>query len=90
MKLTSVVCPSWGVLEPFLSTTNHEPWYKFMNNDGQVIDDTGPAASWPPHVQEFRLKAESFSHWTFQKFKGKAFVCDLQGKQSMVIKIYSW
>lgn len=50
-----------------------------MNNDGQEVDDAGPASHWPPPVKEFQLKAQCFAHWTYQKFKGKAFICDLQG-----------
>ena len=55
------------------------PWLKFINNDGIPVGEYGPAANWPTHVKEFQQKAESFSHWSYQKFKGKAFVCDLQG-----------
>ena len=66
-------------MEPFLGIDD-QPWNKFMNNDGQEVDESGPASLWPPDIKEFQMKSQSFSHWTFQKFKGKAFVCNLQGE----------
>ena len=50
-----------------------------MNNDGQEIDETGPALLWSPGVKEVQMKSQSFAHWTYQKLKGKAFVYVLQG-----------
>lgn len=79
MRLTSAVCPVWGVLEPYLETSAW-PWLKFLNNDGIPVGDGGSAGTWPASIKEMQLKAESFAHWTLDKFKGRAFVCDLQGQ----------
>lgn len=57
---------------------NGMEWIKFLNNDGQEVSRR--IAHEP--VEEFRLKALAFAHWTFHRFNGKAVICDLQGNKT--------
>ncbi|XP_074632748.1 alpha-protein kinase 1-like [Acropora palmata] len=72
VKLKSGQFPPWGSMEPYIQGR----WYKFINNDGQVVD-IGENPS--EEVVEFGKKCQAFSHWTYKRFQGKAVVCDLQG-----------
>lgn len=75
--MTSGQCPPWGLLEP---KVGEGQWHKFLNNDGQEVSQRAENA---PEVEEFRLKALAFAHWTFKRFNGKAVVCDLQGNKTL-------
>ena len=72
VKLKSGQFPPWGSMEPYIQGR----WYKFINNDGQVVDIRENPRE---EVVEFSKKCQAFSHWTYKRFQGKAVVCDLQG-----------
>ena len=65
---------------------NGTEWLKFLNNDGQEVSQRSAHGQ---EVEEFRLKAFGFAHWTFKRFSGKAIICDLQGNEQNIFILAS-